>query len=197
MCVPYTEPADIASLEHQKPSSEQTLTCRLKHTTSTHIHAPPRLQELLSQLEAAGSECSMRLRRLDKKAEKPLLVSQKSRLLGLLGPEESPAAVLALALPLLVVKAAGKLVNTPGRAISGVLAALQPHLQEQEVELVQQYHALVVDSLKAQSAGSKGAGEEEQQQQQQQVEEQLAGLTPRLKALVGIEPAAASSGCNS
>jgi hypothetical protein len=134
----------------------------------------------------------MRLRRLDKKAEKPLLVAQKSRLLGLLGPEQSPAAVLALALPLLAVKAAGKLVNTPGRAIGGVLAALQAHLQEAEVELVQQYHGLVVESLKAQS-GAKGAGEGDQQQQQQQLEEQLAGLTPRLKALVGIEPAAASS----
>jgi hypothetical protein len=152
------------------------------------------LQELLSQLEAAGAECGMRLKRLDKKAEKALLVSQKSRLSGLIGPEQSPAAVLALALPLLAVKAAGKLVNTPGRAIGGVLTALQSHLQEQEVDLVQQYHALVVESLKAQSAGSKAAGEGEQQQQQQ-VEEQLVGLTLRLKALVGIE-AAAAGGAN-
>jgi hypothetical protein len=151
------------------------------------------MQELLSQLEAAGSECGMRLKRLDKKAEKTLLVSQKSRLMGLLGPEQSPAAVLALALPLLAVKAAGKLVNTPGRAIGGVLTALQSHLQEQEVELVQQYHALVVEGLRAQSVVSKGAGEGEQQQQQ--VEEQLVGLTPRLKALVGIE-AAAAGGAN-
>jgi hypothetical protein len=152
------------------------------------------LQELMSQLEAAGTECGMRLKRLDKKAEKALLVSQKSRLMGLLGPGQCPAAVLALALPLLAVKAAGKLVNTPGRAIGGVLTALQSHLQEQEVDLVQQYHALVVESLKAQSAGTKGAGEGEQQQQQQ-VEEQLVGLTPRLKALVGIE-AAAAGGAN-
>ncbi|WIA08065.1 hypothetical protein OEZ85_007531 [Tetradesmus obliquus] len=112
------------------------------------------VQELLSQLEAAGAECGMRLRRLDKKSEKALLVQQKARLLGLLTPEQSPAAVLALALPLLAVKAAGKLVNTPGRAIGGVLAALQPHLQEPEVELMQQYHALVVESLRAQSSGA-------------------------------------------
>uniref|UniRef100_A0A383VL45 E3 UFM1-protein ligase 1 homolog n=1 Tax=Tetradesmus obliquus TaxID=3088 RepID=A0A383VL45_TETOB len=178
--VSFSSPAERAGLAKSLPPElGQPVGKALEAVGGTDV------QELLSQLEAAGAECGMRLRRLDKKSEKALLVQQKARLLGLLTPEQSPAAVLALALPLLAVKAAGKLVNTPGRAIGGVLAALQPHLQEPEVELMQQYHALVVESLRAQSSG---AGE---QQQQQQLEEQLAGLTPRLKALVGIEPVAA------
>ncbi|WIA28133.1 hypothetical protein OEZ86_010705 [Tetradesmus obliquus] len=171
--VSFSSPAERAGLAKSLPPElGQPVGKALEAVGGTDV------QELLSQLEAAGAECGMRLRRLDKKSEKALLVQQKARLLGLLTPEQSPAAVLALALPLLAVKAAGKLVNTPGRAIGGVLAALQPHLQEPEVELMQQYHALVVESLRAQSSG---AGE--QQQQQQQLEEQLAGLTPRLKAL--------------
>ena len=88
---------------------------------------------------------------------------------------------------------------TSGEDLSGDQSAavnkwLQPHLQEQDVEMVQQYHALVVESLKAQSAGAKGTREDGQQQQ---LNEQLVGLTPRLKALVGIESAAAGSALDS
>lgn len=147
-------------------------------------------QELVSQLEAAATECGIRLRRLDKKAEKALLAAQKARLLQLLEPEQAPAAALALAVPLLAVKVGGRLVNVPGRAIGGLLGVLQPSMAEEEYGLVQQFHQQVVDSLKAQSQRQQegqaaGAG---------QLDEQLAGLLPRIKALVGVTgPAAAAA----
>lgn len=150
------------------------------------------LQELVSQLEAAAGECSIRLKQLDKKSEKAALVAQKARLLQLLDPEQVPAAALALALPLLALKVSNKLVNVPGRAIGGFLAVLQPSLQEEECTLVQQYHQLVVESLKLQS-GAKDAGADGAKEQLGQLQEQLAGLLPKLKALVGIDPPAASS----
>lgn len=129
-------------------------------------------------------ECSIRLKRLDKKSEKALLSAQRARLLQLLESEQSPATALALALPLLTIKVSSKLVNIPGRAIAGVLAALQPSMQEDEFAVVQQYHQLVVDSLKQQSKQQQGADGE---QPAVDVDQQLAGLLPKLKALVGIE----------
>ena len=157
------------------------------------------MQALLVQLEAAAAECGMRLRRLEKKSEKALLTAQRARLLGALESETSPAAALALALPLLAAKAAGRLVNAPGRAISGVLAALRPSMSEADADLVQRFHAAVVDSLRAHAgrgdeAGGGGnssdSGDPVASQQQQ-----LDDLLPQLKAAVmggsQLPPAAA------
>jgi hypothetical protein len=44
-----------------------------------------------SALEAAASECGLRLRRLDKKSEKAAAAAAKARLLALLSDEEDPA----------------------------------------------------------------------------------------------------------
>lgn len=104
----------------------------------------------------------MRLRKLDKKSEKSAVAVHRARLQHMLETEASPAAALALLVPLLVIKAHYKLVSVPGRAIGGVLALLQPALAEGVHQAVLAFHEAVVESLKLMSQGhqegSGGAG---------------------------------------
>lgn len=144
------------------------------------------VQDFVSKLEAAAMECGIRLKRLDKKSEKAACSAQKAKLLQLLHDEQAPAAVLALVLPLLVLKSCNKLMNIPGRAIGGVLALLQGQLEEEQHALVQQFHKRVVESLKAASAGGEGSGDAESQQSMQ-------ALVSQVKQLAGVEGAAAAT----
>jgi hypothetical protein len=141
-------------------------------------------QDFVGKLEAAAQECGIRLKRLDKKSEKAACTAHKARLLALLHDEQAPAAVLALVLPLLVLKSCHKLMSIPGRAIGGVLALLGGKLEPEQHALVQQFHELVVDSLKAAAAGgSEGAASSEQ----------LQALVSQVKALAGGEGGAPAS----
>ncbi len=79
-------------------------------------------QDLESALEDAANECGLRLRRLDKKSEKAALAAQRTRLMALLSGEDTPANALALALPLLFLKATGA--SLAGKTHSGVLNCL-------------------------------------------------------------------------
>lgn len=144
------------------------------------------VQDFITKLEAAAQECGIRLKRLDKKADKAACTAQKARLLQLLHAEQVPAAVLALVLPLLVLKGCNKLMSIPGRAISGVLALLQAKMEPEQHALVQQFHELVVESLKAAAAGNKGAADTD-------TEQQLQGLIPAMKALAGVENTSAAA----
>jgi hypothetical protein len=142
------------------------------------------VQAFISELEAAASECGLRLKRLDKKSEKAALSAQKARLLQLVAPEAMPATALALAVPLLVLQHKHKLLSVPGRGISTVLQQLSGQLSPAAFEFVCKYHESVVESLKLQS-GAGGEGEQQEvklAQLQQQLEEKL----PVLKALVGL-----------
>lgn len=135
-------------------------------------------QDFVGKLEAAAQECGIRLKRLDKKSEKAACTAHKARLLALLHDEQAPAAVLALVLPLLVLRSCHKLLSISGRAIGGVLALLGGKLEPEQHALVQQFHELVVDSLKTAAAGAaEGAASSEQ----------LQTLLPQVKALAGAE----------
>lgn len=140
-------------------------------------------QDFVGKLEAAAQECGIRLKRLDKKSEKAACTAHKVRLLALLHDEQAPAAVLALVLPLLVLRSCHKLLSIPGRAIGGVLALLGGKLEPEQHALVKQFHELVVDSLKAAAAGAaEGAASSEQ----------LQTLLLQVKALAGAEGGASA-----
>jgi hypothetical protein len=142
------------------------------------LHLLLLLQEFFNHLEAAASECGMRLKRLDKKSEKAALASHKARLLALLAPESSPAAALALVVPLLVLVHCHKLVTLPGRSLSVVIDKLKEQLSEEQFKLLSEYHAAVVASLKAQ-----GAAGSEPSAEAQQLQEHLTSNLDALKAL--------------
>lgn len=87
-------------------------------------------------------------------------------------------AALALALPLLHLKAAGRLLSVPGRAMGPVLQRLKPHLPEDGFALTQRFLDDVVEALKQQGGGggdSDGG-----------VAERLAAALPALKSLAGV-----------
>ncbi|KAI8468856.1 MAG: hypothetical protein J3K34DRAFT_294179 [Monoraphidium minutum] len=132
-------------------------------------------QEVADALEAAAAECGLRLRRLDKKAEKAALAAAKGRLVALLADEPDPAAALALALPLLHLKATGRLLSVPGRAMGPVLQRLKGQLPDEGFAAAQAFLEDVVESLKQQGGG--GGGEA--------AGARLAEALPRLKALAG------------
>ncbi len=91
----------------------------MKNPRPVPTHPPPRtlkpgpstlrtVQDLEASLESAAAELGLRLRCLDKKSEKAALAAQRARLLAALALEGVPANALALALPLVVLKATGK-----------------------------------------------------------------------------------------
>lgn len=60
--------------------------------TAASCHAQHALlQEVEAAIEAAASECGLRLRRLDKKAEKNAIANARARLVALLEDEADPA----------------------------------------------------------------------------------------------------------
>ncbi|GBF94592.1 hypothetical protein Rsub_06707 [Raphidocelis subcapitata] len=129
--------------------------------------------DVAAALEAAAGECGLRLRRLDKKSEKAAVAAAKARLLALLDAEQEPAAALALALPLLHLRATGRLLSLPGRAMGPVLARLEGQLPEGGYETARAFLDGVVESLKQGGGGAELA-------------EGLAAQLPALKVLAGL-----------
>lgn len=63
------------------------------------------LQELVEAVEEAAGAAGVRLHRLERKAERPLVAARRAALASALAQEGDPAAALALAVPLLVAQA--------------------------------------------------------------------------------------------
>jgi hypothetical protein len=96
-------------------------------------------------------------------------------------PLRPPQAALALALPLLHLKATGRLLSVPGRAMGPVLLRLKPLLPEDGFAVAQGFLDGVVELLKQQGGGG-GGGEGDGSPGPA---ERLAAALPALKALAG------------
>ncbi|BDA42327.1 E3 UFM1-protein ligase 1 homolog [Coccomyxa sp. Obi] len=106
-------------------------------------------QDLVRAVEEAASAAGVRLRPLDKKAEKAALQVQRQALQANLSQESDPAVALSLAVPLLVMQVHGCAVSVPGRALSGVIEGLKGGLSEETYDLLFNFHADVVNMLKS------------------------------------------------
>jgi len=130
------------------------------------------IAELQMALDSAVEAAGLRLKKLDKKAERAAVsefqAERRSQLLG----ATDPAEALALAVPLLFAQATGKLISVPGKAITGVLTELEGELGAETFQLVMGFHQDVVAYIRARSQG--GEGEES---------ELLDGLLARMSAL--------------
>ncbi|KAL4425678.1 hypothetical protein ABPG75_009694 [Micractinium tetrahymenae] len=132
-----------------------------------------------AELEAAAEAAGLRLRRLDKKAERSLVFAQRKAWEAAATAAADPSALLALAVPLLLARQHGRLVSLPGRALGAGLEALRSGpgaLPEEACQLLSDFHAAVVEQLKLQSGGG---GAEEADELARQLEE----LMPRIRAL--------------
>ncbi|GAX74437.1 hypothetical protein CEUSTIGMA_g1886.t1 [Chlamydomonas eustigma] len=72
----------------------------------------------------------------------------RERLVSSLAAESDSASVLALAVPLMFIRATGQAVMLPGKAMAGVLKWLRGKLPDEELDLIEKFHADVVEKLK-------------------------------------------------
>lgn len=150
-------------------------------TPSNPCHPfPPHLQAFQPELDAAAEAAGLRLRRLDKKAERSLVFAQRK-----LWEQQATAApdastLLALAVPLLLARHAGRAVSLPGRALAAGVELLRAgeQLPEDACQLLADFHGAVVEQLKLQSGGEEAADK------QGEVAERLEGMVPRVRTLL-------------
>lgn len=74
----------------------------------------------------------------------------------------------------------GKAVSVPGRALAGIITHLKASLQPDSFELLQSYHQLVVNQLRAMSA------ETSSESDLGTMQEQLAAKLHSVKSMVGV-----------
>ncbi|KAL3152351.1 hypothetical protein ABBQ32_001414 [Trebouxia sp. C0010 RCD-2024] len=130
--------------------------------------------------QAAAEAVGLRLKPLDKKAEKALVQAQQDDLQAQLADHTDPAAVLSLVVPLLVMQVRGKAITVPGRALAGIIAGLRTSLESDSFELLQSYHQLVVNHLRAMSA------ETPSEPELGVMQEQLATKLQAIKSMAGV-----------
>lgn len=137
-------------------------------------------QSAQQALQAAAEAVGLRLKPLDRKAERALVQAQQDDLQAQLADQTDPAAVLSLVVPLLVMQVHGKAITVPGRALAGIIADLKTSLESDSFELLQSYHQLVVNHLRAMSAETSSEPELEFMQ------EQLAAKLQAVKSMAGV-----------
>ena len=136
------------------------------------------LPEFLSEFGAAAEAAGLRLRGADKRGERAAVFALRKALEAQAAAAADPAALLALAVPCLLARHAGRAVSLPGRALAAGVDRLRGDLGEEG-------HALLSSFADAVVAQLRGGGEAE-------VGAQLAELTPRVRALVAAPGGAAA-----
>eukprot|EP00887_Chlorella_sp_A99_P000841 scaffold5.g841.t1 len=123
------------------------------------------LEEFTTELQAAADAAGLRLRRLDKKGERAWAEQAGD-----------PGTLLALAVPALLARHTGRAVSLPGRALAAGVEQLAGQLPEEAHQLLADFHAGVVEHLRAQAEGGGGGGE---------LAAKLEGMAPCVRALGG------------
>ncbi len=158
--------------------------CKLGDLPRPPAHPAPLLlpppQTFQPELDAAAEAAGLRLRRLDKKAERSLVFAQRKLWEQQAAAAPDASTLLALAVPLLLARHAGRAVSLPGRALSAGVELLRAggQLPEDACQLLADFHASVVEQLKLQSGGE-GAADK-----QGEVAERLEAMVPRVRALL-------------
>ncbi|KAL0031439.1 hypothetical protein WJX77_000485 [Trebouxia sp. C0004] len=101
-------------------------------------------QDAEKSILAAAESLGMRLKPLDKKAERALVQMQLDDLTAQLADQMDPATALSLVVPVLVMQVHGKAVTVPGRALAGIISNLKGTLEPGDFDLLQSYHQTVV-----------------------------------------------------
>ena len=118
----------------------------------------PAVQQFQTELEAAMEAVGLRLRRPDKRSLRSLVFAQRKHWEAQVAAATDAPTLLANVVPLLLARQHGRAVNLPGRALSAALDLLQGgQLPEDTLQLLNDFHAAVVEQLKLQS----GAGDQE------------------------------------
>ncbi|ALC46915.1 CG1104 [Drosophila busckii] len=113
--------------------------------------------------EAVLKDCSMIVKKADKKKDRLLILDHKDKLLQQLQECNEPALVLHLAALILFTTITGCILHASGKFVSSILQHLRPTLNETQNALLVRYHDLVLQLLQqssAESAESKSVNEQ-------------------------------------
>ena len=102
---------------------------------------------LEAALEPLASACGLRLKPLDKKAERALLQAHRRALSAQFAAETEPPAALLLAVPLLYATCFGRALSLPGRGLGAAIARLSDQLTPDEHRTLSVFQEAVVELL--------------------------------------------------
>jgi hypothetical protein len=168
-----------AQLAHDLPPELRAAGAALLEALAGRTVAP-----LEAALEPLSSACGLRLKPLDKKSERALLLAHRRALAVQLAAETEPPAALLLAVPLLYATRHGRALSLPGRALGAAIARLSDQLTPEEHRTLSAFQEAVVELLQLRSDDS-DAGKAAAQAKGAA----LAAQLPQLLALTAAEDA--------
>eukprot|EP00271_Cylindrocystis_brebissonii_P007115 TRINITY_DN20280_c0_g1_i1.p1 TRINITY_DN20280_c0_g1~~TRINITY_DN20280_c0_g1_i1.p1 ORF type:complete len:378 (-),score=105.92 TRINITY_DN20280_c0_g1_i1:622-1608(-) len=130
-------------------------------------------------LERCAEACGMRLRRLDKKAERALLHAHSKSLQAQLQEEADPVAALPLAVAFLFFKVHRRALNAPGRSLAAVITTLKSGLPEDHYSALSEYQLATVEFITARASAAATTDVDNEAEERLRLQGQLE----RLKAL--------------
>uniref|UniRef100_A0A1L8DB94 E3 UFM1-protein ligase 1 homolog n=1 Tax=Nyssomyia neivai TaxID=330878 RepID=A0A1L8DB94_9DIPT len=142
------------------------------------------VDEFLVACDAALQECSMILKKIDKKKDRSLILSHKHGLLEQLANCTDPALVLHLACLVIYTISTQCMLHASGRHVAAILSFLQPQLQADQAQLLTQYHDLVLKVLTVAEDDAEGKGN---------LLHQLEDLMPKVKDIASSFKKSATS----
>ncbi|XP_059619732.1 E3 UFM1-protein ligase 1 homolog [Phlebotomus argentipes] len=107
------------------------------------------VDDFLMVSENALQECSMILKKVDKKKDRSVILAHKYGLLEQLGNCSDPALVLHLTCLVIFTISTQCMLHASGRHVATILTFLQPQLQTEQAQLLMKYHDLVLKVLTA------------------------------------------------
>jgi hypothetical protein len=125
--------------------------------------------EFATTMDTAAEAVGLRLRKLDKKTEIPLVQGQIATLKTQVEEASDAPTLLAGVVPLLFAKHRNRCLSVPGRALAATVESLADVLDEEQHTALVEFHAAVVESLKGADGG---------------VAEKLESLEPNIRSLV-------------
>ncbi|KAG7667706.1 hypothetical protein Ndes2526B_g01898 [Nannochloris sp. 'desiccata'] len=129
--------------------------------------------EFLIEIEKAADAVGLRLRKLDKKTEIPLVKGHIATLRRQVEEATDAPTLLAVVIPLLFAKYRNRCLSVPGRALAATVESLNDVLDEEQHKALVEFHTAVVDGLKGANAEGSGG-----------VKDRLEILEPKIRALV-------------
>lgn len=107
------------------------------------------IDDFLTAAENALESCSMILKKIDKKKDRTLVLCHKHALLEQLANCNDPALTLHLTVLIIFTIVTQSMLNASGKFVSSILQFLQPSLNQEQSDLLRNYHDLVLKLLTA------------------------------------------------
>ncbi|XP_023306543.2 E3 UFM1-protein ligase 1 homolog [Lucilia cuprina] len=109
------------------------------------------IDEFVLATEAVLKTCSMIVKKVDKKKERPLIIQHREKLLEQLQQCSEPALILHLTALILFTTITGCILHASGKFVSQILAFINSSLSDEQNKLLTQYHDLVISVLRLSS----------------------------------------------